>query len=479
MVKSTIYFSFIVFVFFISSCKKKKIVINTSPITEISATGAQSGGTISDDGGSEIMARGVCWSFSQNPILSSDNFTVNGSGIGTYVSVIEDLKPNSFYYLRSYATNNVGTSYGNQFSFKTSPLISTTIPIVFTYPFSKIDSNKRLIQLNGEVMSIGGASLTESGFVWGYKSGPSITDNKINTGNTLGVFLSSFMFELSNSYYIRTYAQNSFGVAYGKEYKFRVNRSKPVVTTLSMSKIDSTSAFCGGDVLSSGGLPITDRGLCWSKFPEPTIVDDKESAGSGLGPFSIQMKGLEPITTYYYRSYAVNDEGISYGKEFSFKTIESVLYIGMFYKGGIIFYLDNYKKGGLIISDNDVVAGGAPWGCAGVDVGKTFLDVGKGDSNSIIILSKCSGASAVKLCNDYVINSNGYVYDDWFLPSFNELALLYYNLKISDKETFSIGYYWSSNQKDASIAMRYGFYGGNSGESDKSSKQFIRAARKF
>jgi hypothetical protein len=60
-----------------------------------------------------------------------------------------------------------------------------------------------------------------------------------------------------------------------------------------------------------------------------------------------------------------------------------------------------------------------------------------------------------------------------------ELAIMYKNIKISDLEKFSSGYYWSSNQKDANTAYRYGFLGGNIGDADKATKQYVRAIRKF
>jgi hypothetical protein len=94
------------------------LVSATAAVTSITATTATSGGTVSADGGDPITARGVCWSASSNP-TTADSKTVDGSGIGTFTSSISGLASGVTYYVRSYATNNVGTTYGPEVSFTT------------------------------------------------------------------------------------------------------------------------------------------------------------------------------------------------------------------------------------------------------------------------------------------------------------------------------------------------------------------------
>jgi len=93
-------------------------VITTDYITYIHATTAISGGNIIHNGNSLIICRGVCWSTSQNP-TTHDYKTENGTGTGSFKSYLGNLSPNTTYYLRAYAINWVGTSYGEQKSFKT------------------------------------------------------------------------------------------------------------------------------------------------------------------------------------------------------------------------------------------------------------------------------------------------------------------------------------------------------------------------
>lgn len=91
--------------------------LTTTPATTITNTSALSGGTIAFDGGATITARGVCWSTSSNPTISLSTKTIDGSGIGAFTSSLTGLTANTTYYIRAYATTNIGTAYGNQVSF--------------------------------------------------------------------------------------------------------------------------------------------------------------------------------------------------------------------------------------------------------------------------------------------------------------------------------------------------------------------------
>jgi len=91
----------------------------TSNINSITSNSAQGGGDATFNGGVSIIAKGVCWSTNQNPTLS-DNYTTDGSGTGPFQSNITGLTPSTTYYVRAYATNSVGTAYGNQVSFTTT-----------------------------------------------------------------------------------------------------------------------------------------------------------------------------------------------------------------------------------------------------------------------------------------------------------------------------------------------------------------------
>lgn len=94
--------------------------LSTDKATAITAISATSGGNITHDGGSSVTVRGVCWSTSPNPTVALGTKTINGSGIGAFSSSITGLVTGTVYYVRAYATNSLGTEYGNQVTFTTN-----------------------------------------------------------------------------------------------------------------------------------------------------------------------------------------------------------------------------------------------------------------------------------------------------------------------------------------------------------------------
>ena len=100
-------------------------VISTTSISSIGNTSAISGGNIIEDGGSYIISRGVVWSTSTLPTIALSTKTINGAGAGIFTSSITGLSQSTTYYVRAYATNSTGTSYGTQISFTTTEPIYT------------------------------------------------------------------------------------------------------------------------------------------------------------------------------------------------------------------------------------------------------------------------------------------------------------------------------------------------------------------
>jgi uncharacterized protein (TIGR02145 family) len=100
--------------------------ITTTAITSVTSVTAICGGSISSDGGASVTARGVCWNTSTSP-TTANNKTTDGTGTGSFASSLTDLSINTTYYVRAYATNSVGTAYGNQEYFTTDPTTVTDI----------------------------------------------------------------------------------------------------------------------------------------------------------------------------------------------------------------------------------------------------------------------------------------------------------------------------------------------------------------
>lgn len=197
-------------------------VVSTNAITEITVSSAKSGGVITSDGGSEITAKGVCWSSNENPTVN-DNKSIDGTGSGQFISTITGLVAGTKYYVRAYATNAIGTSYGAQLTFTTpdSPALSTVA-------VSEITSTS--VKSGGTITSDGGASITAKGVCWSTSPQPIITnnDNKTNDGTGSAAFTSSITALLpATTYYLRAYATNSTGTAYGNEVTFTTLTANP------------------------------------------------------------------------------------------------------------------------------------------------------------------------------------------------------------------------------------------------------------
>ncbi|MCK9639745.1 MAG: hypothetical protein M0R39_07520 [Prolixibacteraceae bacterium] len=290
--------------------------LTTSALSGITSTSAVSGGNISNDGGSTVTARGVCWSTNQNPGIT-DNKTSDGTGTGIYISTITGLAPGTTYYVRAYATNSVSTAYGNQVT-----VITLTVPASLT---TSTVSNITAISATsgGVIVSDGGAAVTVRGVCWSTSQSPTISDSKTTDGGGVGTFNSNITGLNGNTtYYVRAYATNSLGTAYGNEVNFKTNLvlSLASLTTSNPSSITSNSALLGGNVSIDGNATVTERGVCYSTSQTPTTGNTKVGVGTGIGTFSTTVSGLTSNTTYYVRAYAINSQGTAYGNELNFKT---------------------------------------------------------------------------------------------------------------------------------------------------------------
>jgi len=97
----------------------------------------------------------------------------------------------------------------------------------------------------------------------------------------------------------------------------------PIVITSNPVAVTSVSAMCGGEVTTDFGYKVLFRGICWSANHTPTVADSISTDSlmcDGLGEFPINISGLASNTTYYVRAYAVNANGVGYGRTLSFTT---------------------------------------------------------------------------------------------------------------------------------------------------------------
>ena len=238
-----------------ASCHKTKLsfpVIITGQITDINQTTAISGGSIPSDGGSMVTTRGVCWSANHIP-STSDYKTMEGSGIGNFSSTISGLTNNMRYIVRAYATNSVGTAYGDTLSFTAGTIID-------------FDKNVyRSVKIGRQVWMEENLKSTH------YQNGeaiPNIQDNILWWNMTSGAYCN--------------HLTDSMTSVYGKLYNwFVVNDIKNICPqgwrVANDSDFSTLISYLGGEYVAGGKMKATG-----TQYWEWNVGGTNESGFSGL-----------------------------------------------------------------------------------------------------------------------------------------------------------------------------------------------------
>lgn len=384
--------------------------VSTTPISNIGINSATSGGNVSSDGGATVSLRGICWSTSPTPTIYNAH-TVDGSGTGSFTSVLSELSENTTYYVRAYASNNKGTSYGNQLSFTTGQNI--TPPAVTTDPVSNIGTYTAVA--GGNVTSDGGAAVTEKGVCWSTSPNPTKENTRTFNGTGTGSF-SGTIYELSanTTYYIRAYATNSAGTTYGNQRIFTTEQVKtiPSITTYAVTNIGTNSATASANITSDGGATVTSRGICWGTSPYPTQVHSYKTNGSGTGSFSVTLDELSANTTYYVRAFAINSEGTAYANQVSFTTQQNLSPPSVTTSSVYNIGTGSATSGGNVTSDGGatVTSRGICWGTSSnPTLANAFSTDGNGTGSFTSSLVELS-ANTTYYVRAYATNSQGTTY---------------------------------------------------------------------
>ena len=293
-------------------------IARTKPITSITNKTAASGGIILNDGGSDIIAKGICWSNNPNPTILNSNFTTEGVGIDSFVSFITGLSPNASYYARAYVTSGSGTSYGNELFFQTNTFPPQISPTISAFNISEIGSHTASFSatISSDINHI-----ASRGFCWSPLPNPTILNNHVEVGKGVGSFsIKQAGFTGGGTkYHARAFAVNSYGVFYGEEKIFFTQFDVPTIQ-LSSIKDFGLSAFAYINIPDSGGKTVTQRGIVYSTTENPTTLNDKILSGTGIGEFSITITGLTQKTTYFVRAFASNEVGTAYSNQIKLTT---------------------------------------------------------------------------------------------------------------------------------------------------------------
>ena len=199
---------------FTNNVSKNLPVVTTSAVTMISYTTALCGLTISSTGGTTILEKGICWSTTTGPTIDNTKI-ISTTGSKSSVLNLTGLPSGVTLYARAYATNITGTSYGEQISFKTlaySLPVVTTASAVYNYSTNKVTCV-------GNVTSIGSCgTLIERGVCWATTKNPTIANDTYPSGRSAGQYYGIITgLNLNSTYYVRAYATNCAGTAYGNQ----------------------------------------------------------------------------------------------------------------------------------------------------------------------------------------------------------------------------------------------------------------------
>ena len=332
-------------------CKKATAPeLTTVAISEIGLTTAVSGGVITSDGGEDILQKGVCWSTSPSPTIA-DQTTNDGDGTTNYASAISGLTEKTPYYVRAYATNSVGTAYGNELTFTTN-------------------------QVTGAI-----------------------------------------------------------------------------VTTTEVTSVTSTTAVAGGNVTDAGGGSII-AGVCWNTAPNPTPSINKTTDGTAAGTFTSNITGLTDGVTYYYRAYATNSTGTTYGQEYQFITPVTDI-DGNLYKtvkiGTQVWMAENLKV--TKFTDNteiDYVSDNTAWSTQNSSAYCWY-------NNDENYFKPLYGA----LYNWYAVNSGSLCPDGWHVPTDEEFGIMELSLGITQAQVDAL--YWRGTDQGSKLKNTTGWNSGENG----------------
>lgn len=222
-------------IFLIEACNKNETTptVETKPISGFS-TG---NGTVTSDGNLEITERGICWSETGTPTIN-DNKSTAGKGIGDFTCNLSNLKTNTNYYIRAYATNKKGTSYGKTLTYSIcNGILYDPIRIVestkniTTNPIEIINADS--VNCSIIIENYLDSEILNYGICWNTSSSPTVTDNKteftINKNLLENTFYNYIEFDTNISglqpnmtYYGRTYITTPDGIIYGNEIIFEI-----------------------------------------------------------------------------------------------------------------------------------------------------------------------------------------------------------------------------------------------------------------
>ena len=212
--------------------------VTSQAVSDILSTTATGNGNITATGGINATKRGVCWNTTGSPTTADDKVEASGDfGTGAFTADLTELSPGVKYYVKAYAINEAGTSYGAEVNFttdKVAPTVTTQSPT---------DVLATTVTANGNITALGGENATVRGFQYGLTqvdTWDAHDDGSFSAGAYTKAITSNLV--ANTTYWIRAYATNSIGTSYGAWVQFQ---TAAVGTIPTGTKLDICSDYSG------------------------------------------------------------------------------------------------------------------------------------------------------------------------------------------------------------------------------------------
>ena len=222
-------------------------------------------------------------------------------------------------------------------------------------------------------------------------------------------------------------------------------------STIAISRTSTNDPYYGGPVNYSGFV-----------------------VNSAIGEsFTLVIPNSQFYCKFYLKAFAISRGTAHYGPTLVYQNPTSNCYLGKGPAGGDIFYLDSLG-GGLEAAPTGYNY--QSWGCSGLSVAGTSTAFGSGQVNTSAIITACTSSSAAKKCDEFVLGD----FEDWYLPSQEELQLIYSKLHSFNVGYYNEIYYVSSSEFNAANCYGINFTNGNIITIDKNEYySYYRPIRKF
>ena len=304
--------------------------LSAAKATDVTESGFTLTATITDNGGYEPTVRGFVYAIyvenAGDPVLDDYN-TQNKPVTGDQFEVmLSDLAANTTYIVRPYATNNVGTGYGESDRFTTS---QQKIPMVIangsgSLADKPVETTAYEAVCMGTVTEDHGFTVTEYGFCYSTESRQPTLESSQNIqaqNGTKGFSATLAGLTASTKYYMRAYAKSEKGIGYSATVEFTTDKEQVVsLTQATVTDRTSSSISITAQMAYESFSTIKEKGICYAETENPTINGSKVTDSSTEKNISVTITGLEEGKTYHARAYAITRDGTFYSGDIAVTT---------------------------------------------------------------------------------------------------------------------------------------------------------------